>query len=63
MKVAARSVVLDQLEALTLDVSAISADDLEQGTNVVTIRVQKPSEDAVLSNDTVVMTLEVDKGE
>lgn len=62
VKVAARSVVLDQLEALTLDVSAISADDLEQGTNVVTIRVQKPSEDAVLSNDTVVMTLEVDKG-
>lgn len=63
VKVAARSEVLDQLDTLLLDPSSISPEDLNEGTNVITVRIQKPSEDAVLSNETVIMTLEVDKDE
>lgn len=63
VKVAARSEVLEQLSELLLDPTVVNPDELENGTNVITIRIQKPSEDAVLSNDTVILTLEVDKGE
>ena len=63
VKVAARSEVLDQLDTLLIDPSAVLPDDLNEGTNVITVRIQKPSEDAVLSNETVIMTLEVDKEE
>ncbi len=59
IKIAARSEVLEQLDSLPLDLSGIDPDNLDEGTNVITVRIQKPSEDAVLSNDTVIMTLEV----
>ena len=59
IRIAARSEVLEQLDSLPLDLSGIDPDNLDEGTNVITVRIQKPSEDAVLSNDTVIMTLEV----
>ena len=62
VRVAARSEVLEQMDSLPIDLSGIDADNLENGTNVITVRVQKPSEDAVLSNDTVILTIEVDQG-
>ena len=54
--------MLEQMDSLPIDLSGIDADNLENGTNVITVRVQKPSEDAVLSNDTVILTIEVDQG-
>lgn len=63
VRVAARSEVLDQLDSLPLDLSGINAESLDNGTNVITIRIPKPSEDAVLSTDTVILTLEVDREE
>ena len=54
---------LEKLEDLPLDPAGINLQNLEEGTNVITIKVQKPSEDAVLSNDTVIVTVDVEKDE
>ena len=43
--------------------TAFDLQTLQEGTTVFNIKVQKPSEDAVLSNDTVIVTLEVEKVE
>ena len=60
--VAARNEVLEQMNELALDRN-ISLEDLEE-TTVFQIKVQKPSEDAVLSNETVTVTVEIErKGE
>lgn len=59
--VAARNEVLEQMDELALD-RKISLDDLEE-TTVFQIKVQKPSEDAVLSNETVTVTVEIERDE
>ena len=63
IRIAARSEALEKLEDLPLDPAGINLQNLEEGTNVITIKVQKPSEDAVLSNDTVIVTVDVEKDE
>ncbi len=57
--VAARNEVLEQLEELSFDRVVNLQNITETGT--FQIKVQKPSEDAVLSNDTVTYTVEVEK--
>ena len=56
--VAARQEVLDQMGELTLERNSINVDNLDE-TTVVQLKVQKPSEDAILSNDTVTVTIDV----
>ena len=58
VRVAARNEVLEQMDELTLD-RKINIDDLDE-TTVFQVKVQKPSEDAVLSNETVTVTVEVE---
>ena len=55
--VAARYDVLDQLEELTMD-RTINLTGLEE-TAVYQLKIQKPSEDAILSNETVTVTVEI----
>ncbi len=57
--VAARNEVLEQMNELALDRN-ISLADLEE-TTVFQLKVQKPSEDAVLSNETVTVTAEIER--
>ena len=57
--VAARNEVLEQMNELALDRN-ISLEDLEE-TTVFQLKVQKPSEDAVLSNETVTVTAEIER--
>ena len=60
--VAARNEVLDQLDEPVLDKRVISVQDLSE-TQKFEIKVSKPSDDAVLKNDTVIVTVEVEKKE
>ena len=57
--VAARNEVLEQMNEIAFD-RIITLDELDE-TTVFQIKVQKPSEDAVLSNDTVTVTVEVER--
>ena len=59
--VAARNEVLGQMNELAIDRN-VNLQDLEE-TTVFQLKVQKPSEDAVLSNDTVTVTVEIEKDE
>ena len=61
VRVAARNEVLEQMDELTLD-RKINIDGLDE-TTVFQVKVQKPSEDAVLSNETVTVTIEVEPAE
>ncbi len=61
IRVAARNEVLEQMNELPLD-RTINLDNLNE-TTVFQIKVQKPSEDAVLSNDTITVTVEVEREE
>ena len=61
IRVAARNEVLEQMEELAFD-RVINLDGLEE-TTLFQIRVPKPSDDAVLSNETVTVTVEVEKAE
>ena len=58
VKVAARNEVLEQMDELAIDRS-VDIQGLSE-TTVFQIKIQKPSEDAVLSNDTVTVTVEVE---
>ena len=58
VRVAARGDVLEQLTELVFDRN-IDLSGLSE-TTVFQIKVQKPSEDAVLSNDTVTVTVEIE---
>ncbi|MBR3429322.1 MAG: hypothetical protein IKG87_04405 [Clostridia bacterium] len=58
VKIAARSEVLSQLEELVFD-RTIDLQDLDETTSFP-IKIQKPSEDAVLSNDTINVTVEIE---
>jgi YbbR domain-containing protein len=61
IRVAARNDVLEQMDDLALDRN-INLQDLSE-TTVFQLKVQKPSEDAVLSNETVTVTVEVEPDE
>lgn len=58
VRVAARSEVLEQLDELTAD-GNISIKGLKETKNFQ-VKIQKPSEDAVLSNETVTVTVEIE---
>ncbi len=60
--VAARSEVLDQMTELPLERNTINIRDLKETTQFQ-LKVQKPSEDAVLSNDTITVTIEIEAEE
>ena len=57
--VAARNEVLEQLNEIAFD-RVITLEDLDE-TTVFQIKMQKPSDDAVLSNETVTVTVEVER--
>lgn len=57
--VAARQEVLDQMEELSLERNNVNIDNMDE-TSVVQLKVQKPSEDAILSNDTITVTVEIE---
>ena len=57
--VAARLEVLEQMSELPLERNSINLDDLTE-TTVFQLKVQKPSDDAILSNDTVTVTVEIE---
>ena len=59
--VAARSEVLDQLNELPME-RTVNVKNLNE-TTVFQLKVQKPSDDAVLSNDTVTVTVEIEPSE
>ncbi len=59
--VAARNEVLEQMDEPALDRN-INLENLEE-TTVFQIKVRKPSEDAVLSNETITVTVEIEKEE
>ncbi len=61
ISIAARSEVLNQMDGLPLDRTVNIAGLTETG--VFQLKVQKPSDDAVLSNDTVTVTVEISPAE
>ncbi len=58
IKVAATQDVLEQMTEIPLDSRTVNVKGLKE-TTVVQLKVQKPSEDAVLSNDIVTVTVEI----
>lgn len=60
--VAAREEVLEQLADLPLERTTVNVKNLNETTKFQ-IKVQKPSEDAVISNDTVTVTVEIEAPE
>ena len=60
--IAARSEVLNQMNDLALSEHMIDLESLKETTNFQ-IKVSKPSEDAILSNDTITVTVEVEPDE
>lgn len=60
--VAAKQDILDQLSELPLDRSTVNVTGLTE-TTVFQLKVQKPSEEATLSNDTITVTVEIEAEE
>ena len=60
--VAARQEVLDQLTDLTLERNTVNVNNLNE-TTVFQLKVQKPSDDAILTNDTITVTVEIEAEE
>ena len=58
VSVAARQEVLDQLTDLSIDRNTVNISNLSE-TTVFQLKVQKPSDDAILSNDTITVTVEI----
>ena len=59
---AARQEVLEQVSDLSLDRNTINVDNLKE-TTPFQLKVQKPSDDAILSNDTITVTVEIEEEE
>ena len=57
--VAARQEVLDQMTDLSLDRNTVNVDDRTESL-VMQLKVQKPSDDAIISNDTVTVNVEIE---
>ena len=62
ISVSAKQEVLGQLSDLALDRSTVNVDNLKE-TTVFQLKVLKPSDNAVLSNDTVTVTVEIEAEE
>ena len=62
VSVAAREEVLEQMTDLSLDRNTISVKNLKE-TTPFQLKVQKPSDDAILSNDTITVTIEIEAEE
>ena len=60
--VAARQEVLDQLTDLSLERNTVNVNNLTE-TTVFQLKVQKPSDDAILSNETITVTVEIEAEE
>ena len=60
--VAAKQEVLEQMMDLSLDRSTVNVNNLKE-TTVFQLKVLKPSDNAVLSNDTVTVTVEIEPEE
>ena len=60
--VAARQEVLEQVTDLSLERNTINVQDLKE-TTPFQLKVQKPSDDAILSNDTITVTVEIEAEE
>ncbi len=60
--ISAKQDVLEQMTELLLDRSTINIKDLSE-TTVFQLKVQKPSEDATLSNETITVTVEIEAEE
>ena len=56
ISIAARQEVLDQLNELPLEQRTVNVKNLNE-TTAFQLKVQKPSEDAIISNDTVTVTV------
>ena len=56
--VAARSEVLEQMNELTMEGNTLNLKNLSE-TTVFQLKIQKPSDDAIISNDTVTVTVEI----
>ena len=62
VSVAARQEVLEQMTDLSLERNTINVKNLKE-TTPFQLKVQKPSEDAILSNDTITVTVEIEEEE
>lgn len=60
--VAARQEVLEQMTELLMERTSVNVDNLSE-TTVFQLKVQKPSDDSILSNDTVTVTVEIEAEE
>ena len=60
--VAARQEVLEQMAELPLERNSVNVNGLKE-TTVFQLKVQKPSDDAVISNETVTVTVEIEPEE
>ena len=60
--VAARQEVLEQMTELSLERNTINVKNLKE-TTPFQLKVQKPSDDAILSNDTITVTVEIEAEE
>jgi YbbR domain-containing protein len=58
--VAARQEVLEQMNELSMERTAVNVDNLSE-TTVFQLKVQKPSDDSIISNDTVTVTVEIEE--
>ena len=54
--------VLEQMTDLSLERNTINVKNLKE-TTPFQLKVQKPSEDAILSNDTITVTVEIEEEE
>ena len=62
ISIAAREEVLKQIEGLPLERSTVNVTDLTE-TTVFQLKVQKPSDETVLSNETITVTVEIETAE
>ena len=57
--VSARQEVLEQMNELPMERTTVNVENLSE-TTVFQLKVQKPSDDSILSNDTVTVTVEIE---
>lgn len=60
--VAARQEVLEQMTELPMERTTVNVDGLDE-TTVFQLKVQKPSDDSIISNETVTVTVEIEAEE
>lgn len=60
VSVAARQEVLEQMTDLSLEKTTVNINDMNE-TAVFQLKVQKPSDDAIISNETITVTVEINE--